>query len=240
MKNSFIPYEGKTQQEVEQGELNHLTKKTEVYRNLLIKLIQCAYDISKSPKGPTDEHLNLLYEGLQASWSNVSFWHSGVHLCDLSHQYPKAGQVLIEAAKHQKSGVRFNAVMALLYQPAQNVIDTVIEMCVTDKSARVRDKVTDACGRLQDKTKIALLQKQLQTETNEKVKEGLNFTIYWLQHDYKLEPGYHAGTYDLGVRTETGYMGITISQEEKDKYGIDKIVHWVKNNQWHHGPPKNL
>jgi hypothetical protein len=236
LNNHFTPYEGKSQHEVEQSELNYLTKKTEVYRNLLSKLIQCAFDISKSPKGPTDEHLNLLYEGLQASWSNVSFWHSGVHLCNLSHHYPKAGQVLIEAARHQKSGIRFNAVMALLYRPAQNVIDTVIEMCVADKSARVRDKVTDACGRLQDKTKIALLQKQLQIETNEKVKEGLNFAIYWLQHDYKLEPGYHKGTYNLKVRTETSYTGITISQEEMDKYGIDKIVQWVKDDKWYSGP----
>ena len=238
MSYNFTPYDGRLQSEVEQTELAYLTKKTENYSSQLIKLINCAYQIAQSKQEPTNEQYQIFYEGLFASWSNISFWHSGVHLANLSHQYSKAGEVLIEAARHQKSPVRFNAVMALLAYPSQDVIDTVIEMCVADKSSRVRGKVADVCGRMQDKTKVALLQKQQQTETNEKVKEGLNFAIYWLQYDYKLEPGYHIGTYNLNVRTETGYTGITISQEEMDKYGIDKIVQWVKNNQWHHGPPE--
>lgn len=232
----YTPYDGRPQSEVVKTELAIVTQKTEDNRPLLTELISCTYAIAQTAHGPSEKQLQLLYQGIQASWSNISFWHSGYHLAQLSHYYPKAGDVLIQASQHPRSSVRFNAVMALLAQPAQNVIDDIVGRCIADKSSTVRAKVADVCMRIEDKTKVVLLQKQLQAETNEKVKADLLFAAFWLENDYELLPGYHKGTYDLRVKINTAYMGITISQEQMNAYGIEQIVQWVKDDKWADGP----
>ncbi len=201
-------------------EARYLTKKTIGEKPLMDKLIEVAYQIQNS-KQLTDAGLVLFEEALQRTDIRVMCHYSGRLMCSLSFCDNRAGDLFLKLSEHRSATVRKNIVLNMLYEPAKPIMDAILEKGLTDKSAVVRRKAADVIGRNDLKYFEKKLKAALETETDEKTKEEMKYSLYWLLNDYELIK-YDTGGYSLTVKIKEGDMGITLNEE--DIVNLDSIV----------------
>ncbi|TNE78797.1 MAG: HEAT repeat domain-containing protein [Bacteroidetes bacterium] len=204
---------------------SYLNKKTMVYKPLLSALIDTAYKVQTS-RTISDKDIEVLRKGLFESYIVVCGHYSGKFLCQLSFVDKRVQDVLKELATNKNSAVRFNAIMVMLYRPCDEVLKHVINLGLNDKSARVRAKTADVISRLDLKEYASILQEYIDKEEKRKVKDEMEYCLYWLTHDYKIEEKSEYG-YSIWVKTETGGTGVTINDEQLKQ--LDKTIEKIKN-----------
>jgi len=204
---------------------SYLNKKTTEYQPLLSELIDTAYKVQDN-RILTDVDLEILKKGLFESYVVVCCHYSGKFLCQLSYVDNRVQDILMELATDANSKVRLNVITIMLYRPCDNVLNYVINSGLNDKSSTVRAKTADVIGRLDLKEYSSVLQEYIDKEEKTKVKETLEYCLYWLTHDYKVEEKTEFG-WSIWVKTETGGIGVTINEEQYKQ--LDKTVEKIKN-----------
>jgi hypothetical protein len=202
-----------------------LNKKTMVYKPLLSELIDTTYKVQTS-RTLSDRDIEVLKRGLFESYVVVCCHYSGKFLCQLSYVDKRVTDILMDLATNKSSKVRFNAIMVMLYRPCDDLLNYVIHSGLDDKSARVRAKTADVIGRLDLKEYAGILQECIDKEEKIMVKDEMEFSHYWLTHDYKIEEKTEYG-YSIRVKTETGFTGVTFNEEQYKQ--LDKTIEKIKN-----------
>lgn len=206
----------------------YLNKKTdEKYKELLLSLIDCVYDIQRN-KELTQTHIDLLYKGITQSLELVFCNYSGKFISILSHDFIEAEQLLKRLADDKSSQVRFNSVTILLYKPIDSVTQYVIQKCISDKSSKVKRKVADVCHRLDLVNMISILEPQRLIEKDISVKASLDFTINLIKEGFVMQDN---GTEKLNLFINLGagnIKGITVQKKQLESFKIQEIVESVK------------
>ncbi|MBP8115691.1 MAG: hypothetical protein KAY50_10060 [Chitinophagaceae bacterium] len=219
-------FELKGNPELEKQEVfSYLNKKTMVNKPLLSELIDTAYKVQTN-RILTDFDLEVFKKGLFESHVVVCCHYSGKFLCQLSHVDNRVQDILMKLATDANSKVRLNAITIMLYRPCDKVLNYVVNSGLNDKSSTVRAKTADVIGRLDLKEYSNVLHEYIDKEEKTKVKEELEYCLYWLTHDYKIEEKTEYG-YSIWVKTETGGTGVTINEEQYKQ--LDKTVEKIKN-----------
>lgn len=174
----------------------------------------------------TEEDLKIFEKGLFESHVVVFFYYSGKFLCQLSYIHKTVQDLFIRLSTHKSSKVRLNIMTSMLCKPCKSVLDYVLEKGLNDKSSTVRIKAADVISRLDLKEYADILPTYIQKEEKVKVKEELEFCLYWLTHDYKIEEKTKHG-YSILVKTESGLTGVTINEEQFKN--LDMTVEKIKN-----------
>lgn len=212
-------------EEEKQEVFSYLNKKTMVYKPLLSELINTAYKV-KANRTLTDVDLEVFKKGLLESYVVVCCHYSGKFLCQLSYVDNRVQDILMKLATDANSKVRLNAITIMLYRPCDKVLNYVIDSGLNDKSSTVRAKTADVICRLDLKEYSNFLQEYIDKEEKTKVKEEMEYCLYWLTHDYKIEEKTEYG-YSIWVKTETGGIGVTINEEQYKQ--LDQTIEKIKS-----------
>jgi len=208
-----------------QAVFSYLNRKTIFYKPLLSELIDTAYKVQAN-RILTDVDLEIFKKGLFESYVVVCCHYSGKFLCRLSYVDDSVQDILMKLATDANSKVRLNAITIMLYRPCDKVLNYIINAGLHDKSSTVRAKTADVIGRLDLKEYSNVLQEYIDKEEKTKVKEALEYCLYWLTHDYEIEEKTEYG-YSIWVKTETGGTGVTINEAQYKQ--LDKTIEKIKN-----------
>lgn len=202
-----------------------LNKMTAVYKPLLSELIDAAYRV-QTRRILSDNDFEVLKKGLYASHVEVFFYYSGKFLCQLSFVDERVRELLKNVARNSSSRVRLNAVTLMLCRPCDEVLSHVVDAGLNDRSSVVSGKTADVIGRLDLKEYANVIQGCIEKEEQEKVKEEMQYCLYWLTHDFEITEKTEYG-YSIWVKTETGSIGVTINEEQFKQ--LDKTIEKIRN-----------
>jgi hypothetical protein len=211
--------------------LLYLNKTTTLkYKQLLFRLIDCAYDI-QFEKHLDGSHLDILEQGMRQPLELVFDSYSGKYVSMLSHHFKEAEDIFIRMSNDKNSKVRFNSVTLLLCRPVDKISECIINKCINDNSSLVRKKVADICERLDYVKMVDLLEERYRVEDDESVKNRLRFSIKLLKDGYILKKE-ELNKYNLLVKTNEGMTGIGISDDDIREYSLENIIKQIKDKTW--------
>jgi hypothetical protein len=120
------------------------------------------------------------------------------------------------------ANARFQITAAITGDLPQPFATEIIRLALHDKSARVRDKAAEACGRLKLKELLPDLERRLTVERDTTVRESLEFFIAMLREGYLLK--YRGREPILWVQTPGGYCSPALTQADIDGGRLPELI----------------
>lgn len=205
--------------------LKRIIKKTETKTELLISLVNTAYNVQEN-QTINKADLAVFEEGISQSWEDIWYSYSGRFVATLSNYFREAEDLLIKMSKSKSSQVRqhINSIISeRKYAPSKRVFDSVIMNGINDKSKYIRSSTAWTIFQFDRYDMQYILEERLGIESDDYAKDCIIESLNLMTKGHnikKFDDGFL-----LRVKISNRKLkNIFLKEDELDKYRNENII----------------